>query len=91
MVLSTTKRTSSISSIVNRNQGGGPKKAGFPYIVGRESWTTTHFNESGTAQFLGRSDGSGPARSLRFTVNPNVKQSRPVFVSPSPNAFPRNF
>ena len=30
MVLSTTKRTSSISSIVNRNQGGGMKKAGIP-------------------------------------------------------------
>ena len=58
MVLSTTKRTSSISSIVNQNQGGGPKKAGFPYIVGRESWTTVHLNESGTSQLLGKSDGS---------------------------------
>lgn len=91
MVLSTTKRTSSISSIVNQNQGGGPKKAGFPYIVGRESWTTIHLRESGTAQFLGKSDGSGPARSLRFTRYPDVKQSRPVFASPSPFAFPRNF
>ena len=39
MVLSTTKRTSSISSIVNRNQGGGEKKAGFPYQIGRTSWS----------------------------------------------------
>jgi len=38
MVLSTTKRTSSISSIVNKNQGGGEKKAGLPYIVGRNHW-----------------------------------------------------
>jgi len=91
MVLSTTKRTSSISSIVNRNQGGGPKKAGFPFIVGRESWTSIHFRESGTSQFLGRSDGSGPARSLRFTRQPDVRQSRPIGVSPSPFAFPRNF
>lgn len=91
MVLSTTKRTSSISSIVNQNQGGGPKKAGFPYIVGRESWTTVHFRESGTSQFLGNIDGSGPARALRFTALKNVRQSRPVGVSPSPNAFPRNF
>ena len=30
MVLSGTKRTSSISSIVNQNQGGGMKKAGLP-------------------------------------------------------------
>ena len=30
MVLSGTKKTSSISSIVNQNQGGGMKKAGMP-------------------------------------------------------------
>tara|TARA_B100002019_G_C20982245_1_gene456411 strand:+ start:178 stop:450 length:273 start_codon:yes stop_codon:yes gene_type:complete len=90
MVLSTTTRTSSISSIVNRNQGGGPKKAGFPYIVGRDSWTTIHFRESGTAQFLGNSNGSTMG-SLRFTRLPNTRQTRPVGISPSPNAFPRNF
>jgi len=90
MVLSTTKRTSSISSIVNRNQGGGPKKAGFPYMIGRESWTSIHLNESGTAQFLGAKDGS-TVRSLRFTRNPNVKQSRPIGMSPSPNAGAGNF
>lgn len=37
MVLSTTKRTSSISSIVNQSTGGGIKKAGFPSMVGRSS------------------------------------------------------
>ena len=40
MVLSTTTRTSSISSIVNQNQGGGEKKAGFPHTIGREHWTS---------------------------------------------------
>ncbi len=40
MVLSTTKRTASISSIINQNQGGGEKKAGFPYQVGRTSWSS---------------------------------------------------
>lgn len=30
MVLSTSSRSSSISSIVNRSQGGGSKKAGLP-------------------------------------------------------------
>ena len=31
-----------MSSNVNttRNQGGGEKKAGFPYQIGRESWTS---------------------------------------------------
>lgn len=44
MVLSTTKRTSSISSIVNQNQGGGEKKAGLPYIVGRNHWSNIYLN-----------------------------------------------
>jgi|TARA_B100001287_G_scaffold270997_1_gene270606 hypothetical protein len=36
MVLSTTKKTASVDSIINSNQGGGPKKAGLPYQVGRD-------------------------------------------------------
>lgn len=44
MVLSSSKRTSSIASIVNQSQGGGNKKAGFPYHVGRDSWTSVYFN-----------------------------------------------
>jgi hypothetical protein len=40
MVLSTTTRTASISSIVNQDQGGGERKAGLPYQVGRDTWTS---------------------------------------------------
>ena len=39
MVLSTTKKTSSISSITNQNQGGGNKKSGLPHHL-RDSWTS---------------------------------------------------
>jgi len=35
MVLSGRKKVSYVSSITNRNQGGGNKKAGFPYQIGR--------------------------------------------------------
>lgn len=35
MVLSTTKKTSSISSLINRSSGGGSKKAGLPYQIGK--------------------------------------------------------
>lgn len=35
MVLSGTKKTSSLSSLINQSQGGGSKKAGFPYMIGR--------------------------------------------------------
>ena len=37
MVLSGSKRTTYVSSIVNQNSGGGPKKAGLPYQIGREA------------------------------------------------------
>ena len=75
MVYSQTKRTSSISSITNQNQGGGNKKAGFPYLVGRDSWTSIALKQ--TKQYLDE-DTQG----LRFTLNPNVRQSRPVGMTP---------
>jgi hypothetical protein len=37
MVLSGSKRTTYKSSIVNQNSGGGPKKAGLPFQIGREA------------------------------------------------------
>jgi len=37
MVLSGSKRTTYVSSIINQNSGGGPKKAGLPYQIGREA------------------------------------------------------
>lgn len=37
MVLSGSKRTSYMSSIVNQDSGGGPKKAGLPFQIGREA------------------------------------------------------
>lgn len=43
MVLSTTKKTSSISSITNQDQGGGSKKAGLPKHL-RDSWTSIAFH-----------------------------------------------
>lgn len=47
MVLSTTKRTASVRSIINHNQGGGNNKAGFAYAIGRGSWSS---------QFIGQVD-----------------------------------
>jgi hypothetical protein len=76
MVYSQTKRTASISSITNQNQGGGSKKAGFPYLVGRESWTSVALNKK--AQFLSKA-----REGLQFTMKPNVRQSRPISMTPS--------
>lgn len=44
MVLSSSKRTANISSLVNQSQGGGSKKAGFPFQVGRGSWASVHLD-----------------------------------------------
>lgn len=43
MVLSGSKRTSSMSSLVNGNQGGGNKKAGVYPKVGNDSWTSVYY------------------------------------------------
>jgi len=43
MVLSTTTKTASISSISNQDQGGGSKKAGLPKHL-RDSWTAIAFH-----------------------------------------------
>jgi hypothetical protein len=72
MVYSQTKRTASIASITNRPQGGGDKKAGLPYLVGRDSWTSIAFKN--TSQKLSV---------LQMTLHPNVRQSRPIGVTPS--------
>ncbi len=47
MVLSSTKKTSSMSSITNTPTGGGSKKAGFPNMVGISSSMTIAFNTRG--------------------------------------------
>ena len=39
MVLSGSKKTTLISSITNQSQGGGSKKCGFPYQIGKTSWS----------------------------------------------------
>ena len=53
MVLSGSKRTTYMSSIVNQNSGGGPKKAGLPYQIGREASVSVAFrNTSQNLTFL---------------------------------------
>ena len=71
MVYSQTKRTSSISSITNSKQGGGSKKAGLPYQVGRDSWTSIMMH--GTVQTM-------PV--LKVPTTTTVSQSRPIGTRP---------
>jgi len=72
MVYSQTKRTSSISSITNQKQGGGSKKAGLPYQVGRSSWESVMMH--GTKQSI-------PL--LKVPATTSVRQSRPIGTRPA--------
>lgn len=40
------KKARSYSQTINQNQGGGNKKAGFPYMIGRETNTSIAFNNT---------------------------------------------
>jgi hypothetical protein len=60
-------RSRNASSITNRNQGGGSKKAGFSYEVGKSHWSSI-FIKNQPLPFL---------QTLSF-ANKNVRQSRPI-------------
>lgn len=67
MVYSQTTRTASIASITNQNNGGGNKKAGLPFVVGRDSATSIAFRN--TSQNL---------NVLKYPLVSNVNVSRPI-------------
>ena len=67
------------SAVVNQNQGGGEKKAGFPYIVGRTQWTNIALQTNNNGK--GNSCNCS-LKTLQFTVNPDVRQSRPTYIRP---------
>lgn len=59
------------SSTINQNQGGGSKKAGFPNMVGRDSWTTIYYGSS-------KPGNCCSLKSLVFTRYPNTKPHRNI-------------
>jgi hypothetical protein len=67
MVLSNTKRTSSISSITNRFQGGGSAKAGLTPQVGVTNWVGNSY-KTGTFMNLG---------ALQTNIPINTKEPTP--------------
>lgn len=56
----------------NKNQGGGNKKAGFPAQIGRTAWESIYL------QCNNYHTRCCQLKSLQFTANPNVRQSRPI-------------
>jgi len=86
MVLSTTKRTASMDSIVNRNQGGGSKKAGLPRQVGGDYHFPIALRVAGTRNTQGNY-GTPLVMGLKHTYNPKVNISRPIGSSYRPNTY----
>ena len=76
MVYSQTKRTASISSIVNQDQGGGNKKAGLAYVVGRSA-----------ASFVALRDTKQPLSRWQMPLTSSVRPSRPVSMTPSAGRY----
>jgi len=71
------------SSITNRNQGGGSKKAGFPYMIGREWRTNIAFGT--TSNPAVRCCGLKSYQTMTWTAN--AKPSRPIGSSPNANRY----
>jgi hypothetical protein len=58
-------RARNYGQTINRSQGGGDKKAGFPYQVGRSTWSNIFIDNQSRSTLI-------------MTKNPNVRISRPM-------------
>lgn len=67
------KMARNYGQIVNQNQGGGNKKAGFPYQVGRESWSNVYLKSDLSG---GRCCKLGNYMTMKFT--PTTNHLRPT-------------
>ena len=72
------KRVAYKASITNQKQGGGSKKSGFPYQVGRSSWSSVFYGSTAAtsgnccklSQMNFTSAASCPSRPIGSTVTP---------------------
>jgi hypothetical protein len=65
-----------------QNQGGGSKKAGFPYQIGREHWTSIFLHS--TAPTTGRCCS---LNKMQFTLSPGTNPSRNIGSTYVPNTY----
>lgn len=73
------KRARNYSQTVNQNQGGGDKKAGFPYQIGRSSWSTIALGSGSSVAGLGRCANLKCMQAVWYKGV--VRQSRPISTS----------
>jgi hypothetical protein len=84
-------RTSNRSSLgsntfTTQAQGGGSKKAGFPYQIGREYRTSIAFNTCDPQKFTDTRTCCG-LMGMQYTVNPRVNISKPIGSTYVPNTY----
>jgi hypothetical protein len=79
MVYSQTKRTASVSSIVNRDTQGGSKKAGLAHVVGHSA-----------ASFVALRSTKQHLSTWQMPLTSSVRPSRPVGVTPGNGRYFKN-
>jgi len=70
------------SAITTQTQGGGNKKAGFPYQVGRDTWVSIYFNSTNPV-----AGHCCKLPSYQMNLFPNARPSRPIGSTYSPNTY----
>ena len=83
--LSNGSKRSQYGSTVNQNQGGGNKKSGSPYQVGR-GWRTNIAFGSLNGVITGRCNNRKAANVIQLCFTETVHQSRPVGSTVNSNA-----
>jgi hypothetical protein len=84
MVYSNSTRGSYMSSIANQSSGGGSKKAGFPYQVGRDTWASIAINTCNPRNSDFKCCGLAKYNTTRM---PMANISRPIGSSVASNTY----
>lgn len=72
--MNASKKVRYISSVTNQNQGGGNKKAGFPYQVGRTMWSNIYMGTKPPAMGM----ACCSLKSYQINKLPMATVSRPI-------------
>ena len=81
------------NTYTTQQQGGGAKKAGFPYQVGRNSWASINFNTCDAKNGAGvpadqvQQMRCGGLKCMQFTGKPLTNQSRPTGSTSASNRY----
>jgi hypothetical protein len=79
---SSSKAQMGSSVYTTQNQGGGSKKAGFPYQVGRDTWTSIFFNTTDPVN-----GHCCTLPKMQINLFPKTNQSRPIGSTYTPNTY----